>query len=361
MRNRILKNVWMLAACLSTPAVAQQPDAERGEGTWEFSLGGGVKMMDRDFLNYLASGSASNRFTSGDDPGRLLPTAVVRLGYHFSRHFGFSLGAEGATGSGVRYLSPLAAVTYTGDLNATTSPFITVGSQITRVTGRNDRVTHPTWGAHLGVGVRSMVSENLALRLEGRAATEHYAEMPGGTAAYPVTATVGVSYFVGKRRPVVVASTPWRAQVDTIARVRVDTMRVTRVDTVRVFVRDSLPDQLVLRVQFRTSSAELLPKSRPVLDTIAGAMIATPDSRWEVQGHTDSIGSAAVNTSLAQSRAQTVVDYLVTKGVDRGSMTAVGFGPDRPAFSNGSVYGRAQNRRVQLRRVPPPPTGQPVP
>lgn len=360
MRDRILKNAWMLAVCLPTLAVAQQPEAQRGEGTWEFSAGGGIKMMDRDFLNYLASGTTSNRFTTSDDPGRLLPSVAVRLGYNFSRHFGFSLGAEGAAGAGVKYLSPLAALTYTVNLNARTSPFITAGTQVTRVVGSNDRLTHPTWGAHLGVGVRTMISKNLALRLEGRTATEHYADMPGGKAVYPIIATIGVSYFVGRRPSTVVAAAPPRqVRVDTIVRVQaqVDTMRLARVDTVRV----PMHEQLVLRIQFRTNRAELLPKSRLVLDTIAVAMIATPNSRWEVQGHTDSIGSAERNAILAQSRAQTVVDYLVGKGVNRGIMTAVGFGPDRPAFSNDSAYGRAQNRRVQLRRVPPPPTGEPVP
>lgn len=373
MRNRVLKSAWMLAACLPTLALAQQqPGAQRGAGTWEFSAGGGLKIMDRALLGYLASGPATTRFTTSSDPGRIMPGAAVRVGYNFSRNLGFSLGAEGATGSGVKYWTPLAAFTYSANLNAKTSPFITAGSQITRIVGSNGRLTHPTWGAHLGVGIRRMVGENLALRLEGRMATEHYADLPGAKSAYPSFATIGVSYFVGGRRPVVVARpgapcpvcAPGRARVDTIVRTRYDTVRVARVDTVRVreeVVREPSPDQLVLRVQFRTNVAELLPRSRPVLDTIAFAIIATPGSRWEVQGHTDSVGTAESNRTLAQARAQTVVDYLVSRGVDRSTLTATGFGEERPVFSNSTVYGRAQNRRVQLRRIPPPPAGPVVP
>lgn len=358
MRNGILKKAWMLAICLPSLALAQQEPAPRGAGTWEFSAGGGIKMMDRDLLNFLAAGPASDRFTSSATPGRIMPSAAVRLGYNFSRHFGFSLGAEGASGSGVKYVSPFAAVTYTANLEAKTSPFITAGTQVTRITG-NNRVTHPTWGAHLGLGVRSMVSQNLALRLEGRMATEHYDELPGQRATYPLFATIGVSYFVGGRRPATATSAA-PCSVCSPERSRVDTIVHTRVDTVTLRVHDPSPDQLVLRVQFRTNSADLLPKSRPVLDTIAMAILQTPNSMWEVRGHTDDVGTGELNKQLAQGRAQAVVDYLVSKGVPRGDLRANGFGEDRPVFSNLSAYGRAQNRRVQLIRTPPPPSGDPV-
>lgn len=373
MRNRLLKSAWMLAVCLPTLALAQQqPGAQRGAGTWEFSAGAGIKIMDRALLGYLASRSATERFTTSADPGRIMPGVALRLGYNFSNHLGFSLGGEGASGSGVKYLTPLAALTYTFDLNAKTSPFITAGSQITRIVGSNGRLTHPTWGAHLGVGVRRMVGENLALRLEGRMATEHYADLPAAKAAYPSFATIGVSYFFGRRRPVVVAraAAPCRpctlARVDTIVRVRRDTVVRVRVDTVRVVRVDTVlepsPDQLVLRVQFRTDSTALLRRTLPVLDTIARALIAMPDAHWEVQGHTGNVGTPEHNRILAQGRAQAVVDYLVRRGVDRSHLAAVGFGQDRPVVSNSTVEGRAQNRRVQLRRRPEgPPPGRPVP
>ena len=126
-------------------------------------------------------------------------------------------------------------------------------------------------------------------------------------------------------------------------------------DTVRIPAPSSV-DQVILRVQFRTDSATLLAISGPVLDTVAAAIRETPGSRWQVEGHTDNTGSAAENKALALARAQSVVDYLVSKGVDRSILTAQGFGPDRPVFSNSTDAGRAQNRRVQLRRIPPPPT-----
>ena len=370
MRNRLLKSAaWILASCLPTLAQAQQqPGAERGTGTWEFSLGGGFSILDRSLRYYLGSGAPSTRF-SNSTTGVFAPTLGAIVGYNFTPHLGLSLGGEAAFVSGVTNKTEDLAATYTWNLNARTSPFVLGGMELTRIDGLNDRTTHSTWGAMAGIGVRHMVGEKLALRLEGRLRLEGYQELPAGN-AWTSQIRLGLSYFVGGRRPrgaPMAAAAPCRpcaiARVDTIVRMRRDT--VVRVDTLRrtdtVRVLEPQPDQLVLRVQFQTDSTRLLPKSRPVLDTIARAIIATPNSRWEVQGHTDSVGTREHNRILARGRAQTVVDYLVRRGVDRGILTAVGFGYDRPVFSNSTVYGRAQNRRVQLRRIPAAPTGQPVP
>jgi outer membrane protein OmpA-like peptidoglycan-associated protein len=94
-----------------------------------------------------------------------------------------------------------------------------------------------------------------------------------------------------------------------------------------------------------------------VLDTIAMAMLATPSARWEIQGHTDSVGRSAENKTLSLGRAQTVLEYLVSKGVSRSNLDAIGYGEDRPVFSNTTLAGRAQNRRVQIRRRAEAPTG----
>jgi outer membrane protein OmpA-like peptidoglycan-associated protein len=365
MRDQILKSVRTLAAvlpmlALAQPLAAQREQHARRQGSWEFSVGGGVLDIDDALATYLGStGFTSNAAT----PSRFAPVVVGRLGYNINKHLGFSYGAGYGWGGGVNYMTPFTDVTYTVNLNAGTSPFLTGGAQFTRITG-NSRVTHPTWGARAGLGVRHMLSENLALRLEGRMAFEHYEELPGRKATYTPTVTLGISYFTaGRHAPPVAMAPPCpvcvaRVRVDTIVRVRTDTLRRLRVDTVHIMEQS---EQLVLRVNFETNRTEILPQSRPVLDTIAFAIIATPRARWEVQGHTDSIGTAEANRILAKGRAQAVVDYLVSKGVDRSVLTATGVGPDRPVFSNSTVYGRAQNRRVQIRRVPPPPTGPAVP
>jgi len=375
MRNRIVNIAWTLALCLPTVAMAQQrPDVPRGEGTWEFSGGIGVKIQDRALSGFLASGSATTRFTDTDTPGRIMPAAALRLGYNFNRNFGFSLGTELATGSGVKYVTPFWAVTWTKDLDAKTSPFVTLANQFTRIVGNNGRLDHATIGVSLGLGVRRMISENVALRVEGRMALEHYQELPGAKSAYPSMITIGLSYFTGGHRPgpVVMAAAPscpvcaaGRGRVDTVRVMRRDTVLRIRVDTVRTVRVDTVQspdvDQLILRVQFQTNTSTLLPRSRPVLDTIANEIKEIPGGRWEVAGHTDDVGSAEVNRALGRARAQAVADYLVSRGVNRNSLMVTAYSHSQPVFSNNTAYGRAQNRRVQLRRIPPPPTGPPVP
>jgi OOP family OmpA-OmpF porin len=114
------------------------------------------------------------------------------------------------------------------------------------------------------------------------------------------------------------------------------------------------PDKptLVLEgVTFATGSADLTGDSRTVLDIVAESLRGNPDVRVEVAGHTDITGSAATNRRLSQARAESVRDYLISKGVPADRMTARGYGPDNPVASNNTVAGRQQNRRVELRKV----------
>jgi OmpA-OmpF porin, OOP family len=102
-------------------------------------------------------------------------------------------------------------------------------------------------------------------------------------------------------------------------------------------------------VQFETNSAELKTASYPVLDEIVAGMKEQPELRVEIQGHTDSRGSKALNDRLSQQRAESVMAYLVSKGISRDRLTARGYGPDKPVASNDTVQGRAENRRVELK------------
>jgi outer membrane protein OmpA-like peptidoglycan-associated protein len=109
---------------------------------------------------------------------------------------------------------------------------------------------------------------------------------------------------------------------------------------------------LVIRnITFRAGSPALLPTSYAELDRVAAAIVATPNSRWEISGHTDARGVAAANMRLSQRRAQAVMTYLVSKGVSASAMTAVGSGSARAVAPNTTAAGRAQNRRVEIKRL----------
>ncbi|MBK8162757.1 MAG: OmpA family protein [Gammaproteobacteria bacterium] len=102
-------------------------------------------------------------------------------------------------------------------------------------------------------------------------------------------------------------------------------------------------------VNFETGSARLLPESTAILDEAAATLRKHPEIRAEVAGHTDSSGSRAFNVKLSQQRAESVMNYLVGQGVAAGSLTAQGYGPDRPVADNATAAGRAANRRVELK------------
>ena len=371
MSDRILKSVRTLAAVLPMLALAQpmlaQSEGQQREGSWEFSVGGGVVYTDGGLRSFLQS----RGYGTGATVSRLAPAAAVRLGYNVSNHWGFSIGTAGAKASGVKYLTPFAAATYTANLNARFSPFLTVGTQFTRITGQNDRKTHPTWGTHVGLGIRNMLSPNLALRLEGRMGIEHYAELPGAKTAYNSIATIGFSYFTAGRRPppapVAAAPCPVCQQ-----RVRVDTVRIqmppppppppppphkcehgvapagAQTDQFGCLV---LKDTLLLEaVHFDFDKSVITPTAMPILDRVAESMLAHPDAVFEIAGHTDSVGTFAYNFLLSARRAAAVRDYLIRQGVPASKMTAVGYGEGFPIAPNATVRGRALNRRgIELR------------
>jgi outer membrane protein OmpA-like peptidoglycan-associated protein len=72
----------------------------------------------------------------------------------------------------------------------------------------------------------------------------------------------------------------------------------------------------------------------------------------EVAGHTDSTGTAEYNRGLSQRRANSVADYLMTRGVARARLMTAAGGEDHPIASNATEQGRAANRRVEVTLAP---------
>lgn len=102
-------------------------------------------------------------------------------------------------------------------------------------------------------------------------------------------------------------------------------------------------------VNFETNSDRLLDTAYGILNDAAATLLKNPTIEVEVAGHTDSDGSAEYNAGLSSRRAQTVHDYLASKGVDESRMTVRGYGESQPIADNATAAGKAQNRRVVLR------------
>lgn len=99
---------------------------------------------------------------------------------------------------------------------------------------------------------------------------------------------------------------------------------------------------------FETGSAALTADSRYEIKNMADIMKKYPNVKFEVAGHTDNTGEAAMNLELSQQRAEAVVSELVKDGIDASRLTPRGYGQTRPIGDNGTEEGRAQNRRTEL-------------
>lgn len=99
-------------------------------------------------------------------------------------------------------------------------------------------------------------------------------------------------------------------------------------------------------VSFDTGRAEVKPSMRPVLDEVGRHLDSTV--RLTIIGHTDSTGPAGINDPLSLDRAESVREYLVNHGVQRGRLLVEGRGGREPLVSNATEAGRATNRRVEI-------------
>ncbi|MCB9764304.1 MAG: OmpA family protein [Alphaproteobacteria bacterium] len=110
--------------------------------------------------------------------------------------------------------------------------------------------------------------------------------------------------------------------------------------------------RILQQVFFETDKAVIRPESYALLDEVANTLVVNPQIRLvEVQGHTDSVGSAEYNQQLSEDRANAVRQYLIDKGVSARRLQARGYGNTRPLGSEETEAGRAENRRVQFEIV----------
>jgi outer membrane protein OmpA-like peptidoglycan-associated protein len=110
--------------------------------------------------------------------------------------------------------------------------------------------------------------------------------------------------------------------------------------------------ELILQgVYFDTDKWDLTEGSKRVLDQVAESLKANPDTRVEIQGHTDSTGGDKHNMDLSEKRAKAVRDYIISKGVAETQVTSKGYGETKPIADNKTKEGRAQNRRTEMVKI----------
>ena len=103
------------------------------------------------------------------------------------------------------------------------------------------------------------------------------------------------------------------------------------------------------QINFDLGRASLRPEGKDVLDQIYNLLIQAEDSKLELVGHTDNIGTPEGNYSLSRARAEAVKSYLIQKGIPANRFQKIeGKGHDEPIADNATTAGKARNRRVAI-------------
>jgi len=110
----------------------------------------------------------------------------------------------------------------------------------------------------------------------------------------------------------------------------------------------SLGRKLIIENLLFATASSTLPESVPELGLIADFLIKKPNIALLVEGHTDIVGSSEVNYALSLRRAESVKNYLISRGIDPHRIKTKGYGAKQPIASNSTEEGRRLNRRTEL-------------
>ncbi|CAM4426722.1 OmpA family protein [Acinetobacter dispersus] len=127
---------------------------------------------------------------------------------------------------------------------------------------------------------------------------------------------------------------------------------LANIDTNKVDINEVIKALNLQIINFATGSNQIPDENKAILDKAATLLKTAKDAKLTVAGYTDSTGNADSNKALSQKRAQAVVDYIVSQGVDAAQLTAVGHGADNPVADNATEEGRFKNRRIEFSVTP---------
>jgi outer membrane protein OmpA-like peptidoglycan-associated protein len=121
---------------------------------------------------------------------------------------------------------------------------------------------------------------------------------------------------------------------------------------VRIFVLYEERNQFTLEnLLFEYNSAHIYEESFPILDKLVEYLNSQGDTKFEIGGHTDDVGTIKDNQILSENRANAVKDYLIVRGIAAERIVAIGYGEESPLAENESEDGRAKNRRTEVKKL----------
>jgi outer membrane protein OmpA-like peptidoglycan-associated protein len=105
---------------------------------------------------------------------------------------------------------------------------------------------------------------------------------------------------------------------------------------------------IALYINFETGKSDIKSESQPIIDQIVEMLKQNPDLKISVEGHTDNVGSDKSNQSLSENRAKSVMNALISGGIDKSRLSSKGWGATKPIEDNSTEEGRFENRRVEI-------------
>ncbi|OGV10966.1 MAG: hypothetical protein A3J84_07150 [Ignavibacteria bacterium RIFOXYA2_FULL_37_17] len=230
-------------------------------------------------------------------------------------------------------------------------------------------VTYLEYQFNLGIGAEWRFSENWSLRAEGIYHTSSTNKLDGydnpgedkglfgGNSDTYITLSAGVQFYFSKGEPsalcdlydgITINECPSLDEIEELI-IKHTPKEIVKEVVVEKPVEVKKSQWVLVGVNFQFNSAQLTPESYPILFYAVQNLNENPDTKVEIQGHTDNIGSEQYNMKLSEERAQTVRDYLVAKGIDPSRLTVKGYGESMPVADNSTPEGRSLNRRIEFK------------
>jgi len=232
-------------------------------------------------------------------------------------------------------------------------------------------VTYIEYEFNLGIGAEWHFSNDWSVRAEGIYHTSSTNKLDGyeapgedkglfgGNADTYVTLSLGLQYYFSKGEPSALCNLYDGIKANQCPCISLDEIEalivkhipkeIVKTEVVEKPVEAKPTHWVLVGVNFEFNSAQLTPQSFPILFYAVQNLNENPDTKVEIQGHTDNVGSDQYNLKLSERRAQTVRDYLASKGIDPSRLTVKGYGESIPVADNNTAEGRSLNRRIEFK------------
>ena len=134
----------------------------------------------------------------------------------------------------------------------------------------------------------------------------------------------------------------------TVLEVAPMVQEIRALDILSTLMKDG---HMALYINFETGKADIKTESMVTIDQLVEMLKANPTLKISIEGHTDNVGAAATNQTLAENRAKALMNAIIAAGINATQLSSKGWGATKPIADNATDDGKAKNRRVEIVKV----------